>query len=274
MSKRFELGFIGAGNMGRALLEGLIQKKRFPPSALAASVPHPARRKLLQRELSLRTFHSNADLVKRSRRIVLAVKPREMGGVLDEIRGEIQGSHLLITLAAGLETSYYLRRLPQHTRLIRAMPNLPVSVGEGATVLFAAPTARRGDRGFALKTFSTLGKTFFIEKEQLLDAVTALSACGPAFVALFLKGLVSGGKRLGLPEKVAHTLALQTLIGTARLVESSKFSYDDLAGRVASKGGSTEAGLRLLKKRKGEEIIAETVLAAGRRAKRLKEGIR
>ncbi|MBI2083090.1 MAG: pyrroline-5-carboxylate reductase [Deltaproteobacteria bacterium] len=267
---KIKLGFIGCGNMGQALVTALIKKKIFKGSEIGATTLHPEKKRLLRKKYKIQLFDTNAELAQSAPLILLAVKPQQMKEVLQEIAAVITPRHLVITIAAGLDTLFYLRFLPKGTRLIRAMPNTPSLLGMGATGLFSAPSAKKSDRQLALKIFSAVGKALFIPQEEWLDIVTALSGAGPAFVYHFIDSMIKGATQLGLPEEIARPLFLETVKGAVEMIRSVKEPIDVLISRVASKGGTTEAGLNLMREKGFAEILRQTVEAATNRAKELR----
>ena len=271
---RQKIGFIGGGNMGEALIASLLRQKIFQPSQIGLHEPDRERAKKIKSRFKLVLFQSNQELVQNTSIILLAVKPQHMSGVLQEIAPVLRTSHLVLTIAAGLDTKFFFKKLPPTTRLIRIMPNVCCLIGEGATALFAAPTAKASDRALASKIFSSCGKALFVEEEDLMDTVTALSGSGPAFVYLFIDSLIQAGENLGLDRKRGGELVLQTLLGATRMVESfSKYGEEigEMIQKVASKGGTTEAGLEIMADRGFTPLIQETIFAAAQRAKKIRE---
>lgn len=269
--KRIKIGFIGGGNMGEAILAAILRVRLFRPREIGVTEPDTKRMQRLKRKHRIRPFPTNADLVQNSQTILLAVKPQQMSEVLEEIRPHLQKNHLLLSIAAGLDTSYFAARLPEGTRLIRIMPNLSITVGEGATGLYASPTAKKSDRALAIRIFGSAGKAVFVEREEWLDVVTALSGSGPAFVFAFLDSLIEAAEKLGLPPSIGKTLAIQTCRGASFLAGTAKDSLGELIARVASKGGTTEAGLKALDELKFRESVRGAIAAAVQRARELRE---
>lgn len=255
--KSLKLGFIGAGNMGKALLDALIQKKIYRASEIGVSTAHSP-------------FSSNVELVRRSQAILLAVKPQQMETVLEEISPFLKKGQLVMTIAAGLDSRFYRRFLPK-VELVRAMPNTPCLVGKGATGLYFSPPIRSQNRSKALRIFSAVGLVLPVQKESWLDIVTAVSGSGPAFVFLFAQAVTDAATKLGLPTLIAKRLFLQTLIGASTLADQTSESLSDLISKVASKRGTTEAGLKVLEKYHFGEIVAKTIFAATARAKTLRK---
>lgn len=270
MTKKIKIGFIGAGNMGSALIAALVRKKIFSPSRIGVCEPDAGRVKALRRKFPITVFKSNAELAAAAPVLLLAVKPQQMTEILREIGPAVTKRHLILSIAAGLDTSYFAGRLPEGTRLVRIMPNMAAMIGEGAAGLYAGPHATRGDRSLAFKIFSAAGQAVYVDREDLLDAVTAVSGSGPAFVYLFIDALIEAGASRGLGRDLGRKLVLQTLVGAVKMVEVSKEPIPDMIQRVASRGGTTEAGLKILEDRGFRRIIQEVIDAATQRARELR----
>ena len=257
--------------MGAALIAAVLNKKIASRAEIGVHEPDPARRKALKKKFRIVSFDSNAALVQASRTVLLAVKPQQMPEVLKEIRPSVDKNHLILSIAAGLDTDFFQKRLPAGTRFIRIMPNLCAMIGEGAAALYAIPEVNRGDRAFALKIFSAAGRAVFVDSEDQLDTVTAVSGSVPAFVYLFIDAMIEAGEKQGLPRELGRMLVLQTLIGAAKMIDRSPEPIPMMIERVASKGGTTEAGLSILTERGFKELIEETIRAATQRAKELRQ---
>jgi pyrroline-5-carboxylate reductase len=259
-----KLGCIGAGSMGGALLRGLLAAG-MPPGNLTFYDPHPERLRELE-AAGLEAALDNAEVM-HSQVVVLAVKPQVMGRVLTEIQEFVRPWHLIISIAAGLTLARLEEALPE-TRLIRAMPNAPLAVREGMTAVAAGSRATREDLALAVELFQALGRAVPVE-EKHLDAVTAVSASGAGFAAVFLEALADGGVRVGLPRPLALELAAQTLAGAARLCLAQDVHPAVLKDRVASPGGTTMAGLHALEMGGFRGLVMDAVLAATLRAREL-----
>lgn len=256
--------------MGEALIAGLLRHKIIKASDIAVCEPDAPRRKRLKSRYRINSTSSNSALVRASEAIVLAVKPQQMALVLQEIRPELEAGRLVLSIAAGLDTTYFRSKLPAKSRLIRIMPNICSMIGEGAAALYAAPGATTKDKALAQKIFSASGKAVFVDKEELLDVVTAVSGSGPAFAFLFMQAMIEAGAARGLPAKLGRELAAQTLLGASKMVAASKDAIDEMIARVASKGGTTEAGLKVLGDKDLSMVIDATIGAATDRAKELR----
>ena len=271
MKHKIKIGFVGGGNMAEALIAGLLARKVFKPGEIGVFEPDSPRLKKLKAKHKIVSLPSNAELTRASGAILLAVKPQQMGAVLDEIRGSLTPKHLVLSIAAGLDTAYFRERLPEKTRFVRIMPNLCSMIGEGAAALYAAPGGTSGDKALAKKIFSASGKAVFVEREDLLDVVTAVSGSGPAFAFLFLDAMIEAGAARGLPAALGRELAAQTLAGAAKMAATTTDALPEMIARVASKGGTTEAGLKVMDDRQFRKIIDETIGAAAERARELRQ---
>lgn len=262
------LGVIGAGKMGEAILRGLIQ--RVPSRLLLASDILSSRRKEVEEKLGVKVIADTPLVLKEKEVVILAVKPREARGVLQEISPLFGPDHLLISIVAGLTTRTISTILGERARIIRAMPNLPLSVGEGAIALTRGEGAKEGDLVIAEEVFSSVGRTVVVP-EGLMDAVTGLSGSGPAYVALFIEALADAGVREGLDRETALLLSAQTVLGAARMILEG-LSPSGLKEMVASPGGTTIEGLSVLEGAGVRGAVMEAVHAATRRSKELGDG--
>lgn len=249
------VGIIGAGNMGRAL--ALRMEKRILVSDAVRS------RLSCFSKKDVVPVRDNIGLVKRSAIIVIAVKPQDIEEVLKEIRPFLKNK-TLISIAAGVSTRS-IEKIAGKVRVVRVMPNMPALVGKGISAISAGRFASRKDIVEARKIFLKVGEVMEI-KEKLMDAVTALSGSGPAYYFLFTDILIKAGERCGLKKDLAAKLALATFIGAAYSADNSKISMQDFVKKVASKGGTTEAALKVFKKRRLEAIVKEAVAAARQRS--------
>ena len=264
-----KIGFIGAGNMAGALIKGLLQAGQCKPDDLVASDPVDAQTRRLKRLHKIDVTRDNRALVKQSQTIILAVKPQAMAAVLDELRSEANPRKLFISIAAGFPLRRLEAGLGGQARVVRVMPNTPVLVGRGISVAVAGSKALPADLKQALKLFKAVGEAVSITGEDLLDAVTALSGSGPAFVYLFAESLIEGGVRGGLPQNLAAQLAYATIGGAAAMLARSGLTTRELRDMVTSPGGTTLAGLGTLETHHFREALIAAVEAATRRAREL-----
>ncbi len=266
-----KIAFLGGGNMASALIGGLLAQGFDPGAISVVEVSAAAREKLAaQHKVRVSTAPDAATL--ESDTLLLAVKPQDMRAALASFGGEI-GAKLVISVAAGLRLADLSRWLGDHRRLVRCMPNTPALIGAGISGLYALPEVSAAEKQRAARILGAVGEVVWVDEEALLDPVTAVSGSGPAYVFWFIEQLAAAGVRLGLPPEVAAKLALQTVLGAAKLAAQSGEAPGALRERVTSKGGTTEAALRVF----AEEGLAERMMraleAASRRGAELGEEI-
>lgn len=261
----FPVTFIGGGNMAAALIGGLIQRG-FAPGEVHVVEPVEARRAWLREAFGVQV-HGMADAAALTARVVLAVKPQQMREVVGGLAPLAPGK-LFVSIAAGIRAADLSRWLGGHTRVVRAMPNTPALVGEGATGLFALAGTGAGDRDDARTLLGAVGSTLWVSDEALLDAVTALSGSGPAYVFYFLEALAEAGVGLGLAPDDAKRLALDTVAGAARLARGGE-DPAELRARVTSRGGTTERALSILEAQGFKPLVARALAGAAERSKEL-----
>ncbi|CAG1065816.1 pyrroline-5-carboxylate reductase [uncultured bacterium] len=271
------IGFLGAGNLAEALIKGLISSGAVAPGHIVASDRMSARLVHLAEAYEVKVFNKNFETVRNADIIFLAVKPQDVPGVLEEIAPEINSGKVLISVAAGITTGLIMDVLKEaglkhFIPVVRAMPNTPATVREAATAICAGSGAGKGHLDLAAALFSTVGSVTVIEDESLMDAVTALSGSGPAYVFLFMEALIEGGVKLGLPRETATQLAMQTVSGAAALAKESPKELSELRSMVTSPGGTTMAGLKKLGDGGFCEIIEKALEAAAQRAGELAKG--
>jgi pyrroline-5-carboxylate reductase len=264
-----KIGFIGAGNMAGALIRGLLRAGSYKPEDICASDPVDVQLRRLKRLHKIDVTRDNRALVHGSQTIILAVKPQTMAAVLDEIRPEVTPRKLFVSIAAGFPLRRLETGLGGQARVVRVMPNTPVLVGRGMSVAVAGSKASPADLKQTLKLFKAVGGAVSITGEDVLDAVTALSGSGPAFVYLFAEGLIEGGVRGGLPQNLAAQLAHATIGGAAAMLAESGLSSRELRDMVTSPGGTTQAGLAALESHHVRDALIAAVEAATRRAREL-----
>ncbi len=267
------VGFVGGGAMAEALVAGLAAAG-VAASRMRASDPVAARRDQLAKRFGIAVTASNADVVAASDLVVLAVKPALVAAVLDEIAAANPAAAarpLWLSIAAGVPLSRLSAALPAGARVVRAMPNTPALVRAGATALAAGDSCSAEDRALARALCETVGSVWEAPSEALLDAVTGLSGSGPAYVFVFLEALSDAGVRVGLPREAASMLAIQTVLGSARLALETGRHPAQLKDQVTSPGGTTIAGLERLEAGGLRAAVYEAVAAATARSRQLGE---
>ena len=255
------IGFLGAGNMGEALVKGLVEARVVAADAIIVSDARDDRLVDMERRYGVRIAKSNVDLVRESDVVVLAVKPQIMAPVLSEVASSLSRRHLVISVAAGMTTATLHKMVGKDIRLIRVMPNTPALVLEGATAIAKATGLEPGDLETAQEIFGAVGKVVVLD-EVLMDAVTGLSGSGPAYVALVIESLADGGVKMGLDRVTAMTLATQTVLGAAKLLLETGTHPGQLKDMVSSPGGTSITGVAALE----EGGIRTTFIKAVERA--------
>ena len=262
------IAFIGGGNMASSLIAGLLARG-WSPGELAVSDPDPATRERLG-ALGLRCVPGNAEALEGARVVVLAVKPQQMRAACADIRAAVQAHRpLVISIAAGIETPTIAQWLGEDTSIVRCMPNTPAQLQCGASVLYATPAVAAAERRLAHEILESVGLAAWIEREELMHAVTALSGSGPAYVFLVLEAMELAGETLGLEPGLARRLAAQTVFGSARMALEEGADVVDLRRRVTSPGGTTERALRVLENNGLRRVFESAMSAAAERSREL-----
>lgn len=263
------IGFIGAGNMARSLAGGLLNNG-WARERLVFSDPDPQQRQAIETALGVRAYQSNRDCAGRAQVLVLAVKPQALKDVAQDLAASVQaGKPLVISIAAGVRTEAIERWLGGELALVRAMPNTPALVGSGASGLYANPRVNPEQRDQAEALLRAVGVTVWLDREDLLDAVTAVSGSGPAYFFLFIEALEAAAVRAGLDAATARLLALETAYGAAKMALESGEEPAQLRKRVTSPGGTTERAIALMQQAQLPDIIDRAVQAARARSEDL-----
>jgi pyrroline-5-carboxylate reductase len=265
------VGFIGAGNMGEALIKGLVAASLVPAKAILASDVRLDHLRALEQRYGIQLVEDNAELVRRVDVVILAVKPQIMAAVLAHVAPAVSRQKLLISIAAGVSTKSLRAGLGQDARLIRVMPNTPALVLEGVTAVARSEGLEPGDLETAAEIFGAVGRVVTLG-EELMDAVTGLSGSGPAYVAIVIEALADGGVNMGLDRATALTLATQTVLGTARLARETGLHPGALKDMVSSPGGTTIAGVAALEENGARHAFIEAVKRATLRSRELGRG--
>jgi pyrroline-5-carboxylate reductase len=266
------IGFIGAGVMARALGKGLVQGGIVPAASLICSAPTPEEgRPFLDLLPGACWTESNREVVRQSDLTILAVKPQVMAEATFGLC-EIGAEKLFLSIAAGVTIEKIRGWLHPTARVVRSMPNTPMQIGAGASVYAGGPNATEADLALAERVLSSAGRAWRVEENQI-DAITALSGSGPAYVFHFLDALIRGAVALGLPEQLAGELAIQTVLGSAQLAAQSPLPPLKLAAQVKSPRGTTLAGCAVLEENDAlNQLMARCLAAARRRAEELARG--
>lgn len=257
--------FIGGGNMAQALIGGLISRG-LPATRITVSDPVENVRQLLL-EKDVHVTDDNAAAIKHADIVVLAVKPQVLGVVLKPLHGLFDGK-LIISIVAGAEIKT-ISELTGNDRVVRVMPNTPALVQTGAHGIFAYDAVETKDRELATQVLAATGLTIWVSSEAQVDAVTAVSGSGPAYFFYMMESMIRAGKNMGLDEKVATALTLQTALGAAQMAITSSNSPSELRKNVTSPNGTTQAALEVFDRAQISQNIQTALAAAQKRSQEL-----
>lgn len=268
MAQDFEIAFVGAGQMGSALIRGLVKAGFCEPARILAFDTRQEALKPLLLELGIQAASCAAEVGEKASTVVLAVKPQDVPRALEELAPALGPGHLLISIAAGVPLRFLQARLSPGVRLVRAMPNTPCLLGMGCSALAQGSHATAQDMDRAKAVFKAVGEVVELS-EELMDAVTALSGSGPAYLFLFAEALVEAGVRMGIPWSAARSLVLHTIRGACEMLMTSPEHPARLREQVSSPGGTTLAGLGALEKGGFKGLLYQAVEEATQRGREL-----
>jgi pyrroline-5-carboxylate reductase len=268
MSKT-RIAFIGAGNMAASLIGGL-RAKGLEAAQIRASDPGEETRARVSAEHGIETFADNAQAIDGADVVVLAVKPQAMKAVCEAIRPSLKPDQLVVSIAAGITCASMNNWLGAQP-IVRCMPNTPALVRQGASGLFATAEVSAEQRQQAQELLSAVGIALWLNEEQQLDAVTAVSGSGPAYFFLLIEAMTAAGVKLGLPADIAAQLTLQTALGAAHMAVSSDVDAAELRRRVTSPAGTTEAAIKSFQANGFEALVEEALGAAAHRSAEMAE---
>ena len=264
--------FIGGGNMGRALISGLLANG-FEPNQITVVEANAITALKLHEDFGVQgigTLEQIAFDFSKNNVVVMAIKPQDFNvvakGLASKLKPVSAPGPLILSIAAGIRLKDMSRWL-DHARCVRAMPNTPALIGKGITGLFADAAVNTSDRALAETICNAVGQAVWVSEEKLMDAVTAVSGSGPAYVFAFLEAMQSAGEKLGLDAQTARKLAYATLEGATQLAHNSEEHAGILRERVTSKGGTTAAALEVMKQHSWHEILEKAIDAASQRGK-------
>jgi len=257
------IGFIGGGNMAEALIKGMTAEGM---KNILVSEPRKERGQELEKAYGVKTVQSSREIAASCDIIILAVKPQNMESVLDEISDVIDDTKTVVSIAAGITLSYLQSRL-KTGKIVRVMPNTPALIQEGMSVYSLCECFTGSEVNIVKSILMSIGRVIALP-ERLMDAVTAVSGSGPAFIALFIEAMIEAGEKLGLSRNDATELAVQTALGTTKLLDTG-MSTEKLRQMVTSPNGTTAAGLKVFEEKGLKPIVFEALLAAKNRAEEL-----
>ena len=262
---------IGTGNMGEAIVSGLIGSGSSDPGKIICTDVRESTLKAVAKEYGVQTTTSNLEAVKQSDIVIYAVKPQIMAAVIKETVEKLDMSKLVISIAAGVPMAALESCLNKKLRLIRVMPNIAAAVKEAATAVAAGKNASKEDVEIAMSIFDSIGKTVFIKENYLMDAITGLSGSGPAYIFLIVEALADAGVKVGLARQEAIFLSAQTVLGAAKMLIETKEHPGQLRDKVTSPGGTAIAGLATLEKGGLRTTLINAVEVATNRSRELGE---
>jgi pyrroline-5-carboxylate reductase len=262
------VAFLGAGKMGGILLQALLKNNLLSRELTSATVQHEERANMLGAKLNVKVGTDNRAAAKGADIILIAVKPQVVQEVIQEIRGQLTASQLIVSIAASVPTSMIETGLPENIPVVRAMPNTPCSIGSGMTAVCKGKYSGPEHVALTCRIFDVIGRTVVID-EKHMDAVTGLSASGPAYIYIILESLAEAGVKVGLPRDVATLLAAQTTLGAARVVLETGDHPAMLKDAVTTPAGCTIDGIMELEEGKLRVTLIKAVVRATLRAKEL-----
>jgi pyrroline-5-carboxylate reductase len=263
------IALIGTGNMGDALVSGLINSGSSKPKNIICSDVRKERLDKIKSRYKVRTTTSNLKAVAEADIVIYAVKPQLMAAVLTETKSKLDMSRLIISIAAGVPLAAMESCIDKKMRLIRVMPNIPAAVKEAASAIAAGDNATKEDVNLAMEIFNSIGKCIFLKENYLMDAITGLSGSGPAYIFLIVDALADAGVKMGLSRQDSLFLAAQTVLGAAKLLMETQEHPGQLKDKVTSPGGTAIAGLATLESGGLRTTLINAVEAATNRSKEL-----
>ncbi|OKK47705.1 pyrroline-5-carboxylate reductase [Pseudomonas protegens] len=263
------IAFIGAGNMAASLIGGL-RAKGLEASQIRASDPGEQTRAKVAAEHGIQVFADNAEAIEGVDVIVLAVKPQAMKAVCQALRPSLKPQQLVVSIAAGITCSSMNSWLGAQP-IVRCMPNTPALLRQGVSGLYATAEVSAQQRQQAEELLSAVGIALWLDQEQQLDAVTAVSGSGPAYFFLLIEAMTAAGEKLGLPRETAAQLTLQTALGAAHMAVSSDVDAAELRRRVTSPAGTTEAAIKSCQAGGFEALVEKALGAAAHRSAEMAE---
>ena len=266
------IAFVGAGNMATSLIGGLLAQG-VPASHIRASDPGVEQRSRLNAEHGIELFADNPAAIAEADVVVLAVKPQVMKAVCLDLAKHLKGHELVVSIAAGISCASLANWLraerPTAPAIVRCMPNTPALLRQGVSGLFATPEVSAAQRQLAEKLLGAVGLALWLDEEQQIDAVTALSGSGPAYFFLLIEAMTQAGTQLGLDAQTAARLAQHTALGAARMAVESQVEAGELRRRVTSPNGTTEAAIRCFQAGGFSELVHQAMQAAQQRSAEL-----
>lgn len=263
-----KIGFIGCGNMGSAMIGGILKKGIYRKEEIIVSNLTEEGSRRSREKLGVVTTLDNSEVVKQAKTVVLAVKPQFYEEVLTEIREHLTEEHLIIGIAPGKTLAWLEEACGKQLKIVRLMPNTPAQVGEGMTGACFNAKVTEEDRAEIRKLTESFGRMEFVP-ERLMDAVGAVSGCSPAYVFMFIEAMADSAVALGMPRKQAYAFAAQAVLGSAKMVLETGMHPGELKDMVTSPAGTTIEGVRTLEKQGFRSAVFEALIASAEKGKKL-----
>jgi pyrroline-5-carboxylate reductase len=263
-----KIAFIGGGNMGEAMLAAILGKGLSRPASVCVSDVKEERRRYLKSKYGVAVTESNKQAAENKDVVILAVKPQNLTEVMVELYSSLKPAQLVLSIVAGAKTETICRGL-DHGRVVRAMPNTPARIGAGISAWTATASVSEKQKGWAKAILAAMGQEIYFDDEPYLDMATAVSGSGPAYFFFFVESVIDAAEHIGFSRDVAQALVLQTMLGSAQLLQKSGEPAGELRRKVTSPGGTTAAAIKILEEGRFSDLIREAVRAACNRAREL-----
>lgn len=263
-----QIGFIGLGNMARAMIGGMLKDNIVAPEDILGSARTEATGERMKKEFGIGIRENNRQVAREAQVLILAVKPVFLPDVIEEIREDVDDGKLIISIAAGKSLSWLAGEFKKDVKLIRCMPNTPALVGEGCTGICCNPLVTKEEKDFCLKLTESFGRANLVP-ERLMDAVGGVSGSSPAFIFLIIEAMADGAVLSGMPRKQAYEFAAQSVLGSAKMVLETGKHPGELKDMVCSPGGTTIEGIRVLEERGMRAAVMDAIEACVDKSKKL-----
>lgn len=263
-----KIGFIGLGNMARAIIGGMLEKGIVSAEDICGSAKTQKTLEAVQKTYGIHVFQSNAAVASQCETLVLAVKPQFLEGVIREIRDAVQPDTLIISIAAGKTLDWLEKAFGRKIKLVRCMPNTPALVGEGCTGVCANGAVSEEETAYSLRLMESFGKASLVE-ERLMNAVGAVSGSSPAYVFLFIEAMADAGVAAGMPRAQAYEFAAQAVYGSAKLMLETGKHPGELKDMVCSPGGTTIQAVKVLEERGLRAAVMDAMAACIEKSKKM-----
>ena len=263
-----KIAFIGGGAMGEAILSAILDKRLSTPEAVTVSDINEARLKYLEQKYGVTVTSNNRQAVNNSDIVVMAIKPQNLAEVMADLKSQLKPDQLILSIIAGARIDTLCQGL-DHRSIARAMPNTPAQIGEGMSVWTATAEVTKAQKSMVSSMLGTTGKEIYVDDEKYLDMVTAVSGSGPAYFFLFVESLVDSAVQIGIPRDMAEKLVLQTMLGSAHLLQESGKPPAELRKMVTSPGGTTAEAILQFENGGFRNLVLQAVTAAYNKAKEL-----